>query len=148
MKRKLKLSKKNSKLKPKSGKKRRPTGRDIITFPAKVLSPVGKFLQARLKKLERRKKVIEKEDPFQDTSRIADNASPDTDAAEQFGHARVTAIKEQLDKKMIQTRKALARVRLGKYGICEDCKKMIDTDRLVAYPEATFCAKCQGKREK
>ena len=123
-------------------------GRNIITFPARLLSPVGKFLKLRLKKLKKRKRDISKEDPFKDTSRINDNASPETDAAEQFGHARVTAIKAQLDKKIIQTRKALARVRLGKYGTCEDCKKMINTDRLVVYPEATLCAKCQGKREK
>ena len=31
-----------------------------IRFPAKVLAPVGTFLQARLRKLEKRKKVIDK----------------------------------------------------------------------------------------
>jgi RNA polymerase-binding transcription factor DksA len=148
MKKKLKLLKRKSKLKRKRSKKQKVTGKNIISFPAKVLSPVGGFLQARLKKLEKRRKVIEKEDPFRDSSRVVDNASPDTDAAEQDGHARTTAIKEQLDKKIIQTRKALTRVKLGKYGICEDCKNMIDTDRLVVYPEATLCTGCQGKREK
>ena len=120
----------------------------VVKFPANLVAPVGKFLQGRLKRLEKRKKVIEKEDPFRNTSRVMDNASPDTDAAEQFGHARVSAIKEQLDKKMIQTKKALARVKIGKYGICEDCGKMIDTDRLMIYPEATLCVKCEAKREK
>ena len=120
----------------------------IIQYPKKLLSPVGNFLQASIKKLEKRKKDIEKEDPFQDTSRVVDNASPDTDAAEQFGHARTSAIKEQLDRKIIQTKQALARVRVGKYGICADCKKFIDTDRLMAYPEVTLCIKCERKREK
>ena len=78
---------------------------------------------------------------------MIDNASPDTDAAEQFGHARASAIKEQLDRKIIQTKKALSMVKIGKYGICEDCAKMIDTDRLMIYPEATLCASCQKKRE-
>ncbi|OGM08627.1 hypothetical protein A2159_03710 [Candidatus Woesebacteria bacterium RBG_13_34_9] len=121
--------------------------RNVITFPAKVLIPVQKFLQARLKKLEKTKNQVEKEDPFKDASRLIDNASPDTDAAEQFGHARISAIKEQLERRIIQTRKALTRIKIGKYGICEDCGMMIDTDRLVIYPEATFCAKCQKKRE-
>ena len=119
----------------------------VIRFPSNLLAPVGTFLKSQLKKLEKRKKDIENEDPFGDTSRIIDNASPDADAAEQFGHARISAIREQLDKKIIQTRKALTRVKLGKYGICEDCGQMIDTDRLVVYPEATFCATCQSKRE-
>jgi RNA polymerase-binding transcription factor DksA len=120
----------------------------VVQIPAKLLAPVGKFLQGKLKKLEKRKKDIEKEDPFKDTSRVLDNASPDTDAAEQFGHARTSAIKEQLERKVVQTKKALARIKIGKYGHCEDCDKIIDTDRLMVYPEATLCAKCQGKREK
>lgn len=130
--------------KKKSNKKDKDT---VLEFPKKLLEPVGKFLQDRLKTLEKRKKEIETEDPFRDTGRVVDNASPDTDAAEQFGHARTSAIKEQLDKKIIQTRKAMARVKIGKYGICEDCGEMIDTDRLMAYPEATLCARCQAKRE-
>ncbi len=132
-------------MRKKKAKKKNPR---VVKFPANLVAPVGKFLQGRLKRLEKRKKVIEEEDPFRDTSRVMDNASPDTDAAEQFGHARVSAIKEQLDKKMIQTKKALSRVKIGKYGICEDCGKMIDTDRLIVYPEATFCVKCEAKREK
>ena len=34
------------------------------------------------------------------------------------------------------------------YGICEDCGKMIDTDRLMIYPEATLCVSCEAKKEK
>ncbi|OGM18487.1 hypothetical protein A2686_02675 [Candidatus Woesebacteria bacterium RIFCSPHIGHO2_01_FULL_38_10] len=122
-------------------------GKDIIAFPSKLLNPVARFLQSRLKRLEKRKKEISKEDPFRDTTRLMDNASPDSDAAEQFGHARISAIKEELERKIIQTKKALTMIKLGKYGICEDCGRMIDTDRLVAYPEATLCANCQKKRE-
>lgn len=117
-------------------------------FPANVINPVRQFLQDRLAQLERRKKVIEEDDPFEDTSRLLDNASPDTDAAEQFGHARVMAVKGQIDRRIIQTRKALARIKIGKYGVCESCGAMIDTDRLMVYPEATLCINCEKKREK
>jgi len=137
-------NKKKTKSKTSSKKKRG----SVIQIPAKLLAPVGKFLQGRLKKLEKTKTEIEKEDPFKDTSRVFDNASPDTDAAEQFGHARTSAIKEQLERKVVQTKKALTRIKIGKYGHCEDCSELIDTDRLMVYPEATLCAKCQTKREK
>jgi DnaK suppressor protein len=120
----------------------------LIKYPAKLLKPVAHFLQERLSYLEKRKKTLEGEDPFNNEGRLVDNASPDADAEEQFGHARTSAIKEQLDRKIIQTRKALAMIKLGKYGICEDCGKMIDTDRLMVYPEATICANDQAKREK
>jgi RNA polymerase-binding transcription factor DksA len=39
----------------------------------------------------------------------------------------------------VQVRKALARIKLGKYGYCEVCGKPIDKARLEAYPEATTC---------
>ena len=123
-------------------------GKGIVAFPSKLVAPIGDFLQDKLAHLEKRKKQIEKEDPFEDSSRLMDNASPDADAEEQFGHARSAAIKEELERKIIQTRKALTRIKIGKYGICEDCGEMIDTDRLMIYPEATLCAKCQKKREK
>jgi len=119
-----------------------------VKFPANLLFPIGKLLNWRLSSLEKKKKSIEDEDPFKDTERLNDNASPDTDAAEQFGHARSTALRNELAKKIVQTKKALTSIKIGTYGICEDCGKMIDTDRLVVYPEATKCISCEEKREK
>ena len=109
-----------------------------LVFPANVLNPVGNFLKSRLSLLKKREKQIEKQDPFKDTDRLSDNASPDSDAAEQFGHEKTSAIKREIDRRIIQTRKALSRVKIGKYGICEDCGELIDTDRLMVYPEATL----------
>jgi DnaK suppressor protein len=119
-----------------------------VAFPANLLFPIGKYLGWRLASLEKKKKSIEAEDPFKDTDRLNDNASPDADAAEQFGHARSTALRNELSKKIVQTKKALTSIKIGTYGICEDCGKMIDTDRLVVYPEATKCVSCEAKREK
>lgn len=122
--------------------------KDQLSFPANLLAPIGRFLQHQISKLEKNKQNIDSEDPFKVLGRVTDNASPDTDAEEQFGHARTSAIKAQIDRNIIQTRKALSRIKIGKYGICEACGKMIDTDRLVIYPEATLCAKDAAKREK
>jgi len=118
-----------------------------LRFPATVMAPVASFLRNRLRSLKARKKEIEQEDPFKDSARLMDNASPDADAAEQFGHARVSAVRQQITRSIIQTRKALSRVKIGKYAICEDCGKLIDTDRLMIYPEATLCATDAAKRE-
>ncbi len=127
--------------------KTKKVSKDIITFPAKLLAPVASFLQDSIKNLERRKRTLSQDDPFRDGQRILDNAAPDADAAEQFGHIKTAAVKEQLDKKLKQTKRALERIKLGKYGICEDCGRMIDTDRLSIYPEATLCVTCERKRE-
>lgn len=118
-----------------------------VKFPATLLAPVGEFLKHQLTELKRRREDIGGEDPFKNPDRVLDNASPDADAEEQFGHARTSAIRRELDRKIIQTRRALARVKVGKYGICTNCGNMIDTDRLMVYPEATLCVKCEAKRE-
>lgn len=133
--------------KPTKNKKRSRVVKTIV-FPARLVAPVGIYLANQLKRLKKRRKEITKDDPFKNLERANDNAAPDTDAEEQDGHARTVAVRGQLDKKIIQTRRALARIKLGKYGVCESCNRMINTDRLIIYPEATLCTKCSSKKEK
>jgi len=128
-------------------KKKIGKNKNTIKFPANILRPIADFLSREAKKLELRKKNLSEMDPFNDPGRLIDNASPDTDASEQFGHQNVSALKTQIDRKLIQIRKALTRIKIGKYGICESCGKMIDTDRLTVMPETTLCAECAKKKE-
>jgi len=111
------------------------------------VEPIGRFLRREQKRLEKRRNEIREADPFEDVRRVSDNAAPDADAAEQFGHERAKAMREQVERKQIQIKKALARIKIGKYGICEKCGQMIDTDRLMIMPETTFCIKCEKKKE-
>ena len=129
-------------------KNKSPKLKEAIVFPQNILMPVKNFLSQNLALWEKREKELKEEDPFSHPGRVSDNASPDTDAEEQFGHAKNLAIRTELERKIIQTRRALARIYVGKYGICEKCHQMIDTDRLMIYPEATFCVKCERKSEK
>lgn len=129
-------------------KQTKDTKKGSLQFPANLLVPVGSFLKKQLSSLQKRKAVLDKEDPFKDQSRLEDNASPDADASEQFVHEKTSAVKRTIDRQIIQTRKALARIKIGKYGICESCGNMIDTDRLIIYPAATLCVNCEKNREK
>lgn len=119
-----------------------------VKYPWEVLQPVRKYLSERLQVLEKKKKDVEKSDPFMDKGRLDDNAAIDADAAEQVGHMQASAIRQTLDRSIIQVRKALSRIKFGKYGVCERCGKMIDTDRLMVMPETTLCVSCEKKREK
>lgn len=122
--------------------------KQVVAFPAKVVEPIVHFLRREEERLLKRKKEITKADPFEDVRRLSDNAAADADAAEQVGHERARAMREQVDRKLIQIRKALTRIKIGKYAICEKCGQMIDTDRLMVMPEATVCIKCEKKKEK
>jgi len=116
-----------------------------IIFPAKILEPLKKFLTKEEKKLKLRKQELEKEDPYNNTDRLIDNAATDTDAAEEFGHDRVAAMRKEVDKALIRVRKTLTKIKLGKYALCENCGCMINTDRLAVDPTASLCIKCQRK---
>ena len=118
------------------------------TYPKEILKPVEEHLNAELNKLSKRKADIEVEDPFNDRTRLDDNAAVDTDAAEQVGHMQANAVKQALDRSMIQIRKAMSRIKIGKYGLCERCGKFIDTDRLMIMPEFTLCVACEKQKEK
>lgn len=119
-----------------------------IKFPAKVTKPVEDYLKRREKKLRHQKKELEAEDPYINTDRLIDNAAVDTEAAEKSGHERVSALKTEIDKALIEIRKTLTRIKIGKYGICEKCQNMIDTDRLAIKPTATLCINCEKKNSK
>jgi RNA polymerase-binding transcription factor DksA len=120
----------------------------VIEYPKEVLKPVRDYLSSKLFGLERRKKELTREDPFEDKSRLDDNAAIDADAAERVGHMQVSALKQAMERSSIQVKKALTRIKIGKYGVCERCGKMIDTDRLMVVPETTLCVDCERKREK
>jgi len=137
------LKKKKKLVKIKKGLRAKAEG-----FPLKILRPVADFLTQEVLRLERKKKDIVEEDPFVDSRRISDNASSDTDAVEQISHAKAKALENQINRKLIQIKKALTMIKIGKYGLCEKCGKMIDTDRLMIMPETTLCVKCEKKKER
>ncbi len=128
--------------------KKSQKSRFILKYPSQLLEPIRQYLADRLSGLEKREKDLRSEDPFSDSSRLDDNAAIDADAAERVGHMQISALRQAAGKKIIQVRKALTRIKIGKYGVCERCGKMIDTDRLMILPETTVCVECEKKKEK
>lgn len=117
-----------------------------VSFPSKLLKPIAHFLEEELTRLRKTKKSIEKDDPFKDEERDEDN-SLESDVDEQLGHFHTEVKASFLNKQMVSVRRALSRIRRGKYGVCEVCHKMIDTDRLAIKPDATVCVKCEKDKE-
>lgn len=120
----------------------------MIKFPASVLGQIRGYLEQKYKDAEHQIRELRKEDPFEESDRLLDRASDDSEASAKAGHERVAALQQQMNMVLVQTRKALTKIKIGKYGICENCKKMIDTDRLAAMPTAVLCLNCEKKREK
>lgn len=87
-----------------------------------------------------------KQDPFADPDRVNDNAASDQDASEEANHERVTAIITELKNDIIAIDEAVARMDAGTYGICVNCAKPIEPERLAVMPTATLCATCERGR--
>jgi len=119
-----------------------------IKFPLTILKPVERYLQSEEKKLKEQKKALKSEDPYSYSDRVNDNAAVDTEAAEESGHERVSVLRQEIDKTLIRIRKTLTKIKLGKFGLCEGCGKMIDTDRLAIDPTASLCINCAKKDQK
>lgn len=120
----------------------------MIKFPKKLLVPITRYFEKEKKKTQKSLTSLEKEDPFADTSRLSDNAASDTEAREQFGHLRIESLKKALLSRLEKIEKAIFRVKKGKYGLCEKCGKMIDTERLAANPTAHLCVDCEKRTRK
>ena len=120
----------------------------MIKFPKRLLGPIAKYFEKEKKKTQKQLSSVEKEDPFADTDRLMDNAASDTEAKEQFGHLRAESLKKQLLSQLEKIERALFRIKKGKYGICEKCGKMINTDRLAVNPTANLCLECEKVSKK
>ena len=59
------------------------------------------------------------------------------DTASDHWHAEIVALREEIER-------ALAKIALGTYGICEGCGKPIVRDRLKALPQAALCVACKS----
>ncbi len=117
-----------------------------IKFPRSVLMPLIKYLKGEKSRLKETKKELKSEDPFITGNRDNDN-SVDSDVAENVEHDRSSAMRQQVNRSIIEIKKTLTRIKVGKYGICESCQKMIDTDRLAVNPTAEFCMACEREIE-
>lgn len=116
-----------------------------MQYPRNVLQSVWDYLKKLEGDLLKRKNLLAKEDPFADVSRLNDNASDDTEAAEQNGHVLSEAMSEETMGSLKRVRMAMKRVDDGTYGKCSKCGEMIDTDRLGIDPTADLCMGCAKK---
>lgn len=127
-------------------KKTSQGGRSVAGIPISLLQPIKKFLESEIIKWKKAEKNIKKGDPFLDDDRANRNSSEE-DVDEQVGHFESEVKASFAKKQLVQLRKALSMIKIGKYGVCERCGKMIDTDRLAVKPEVTVCIKCAREQE-
>ena len=113
--------------------------------PFDQLNAIKTRLLHQQKKVEEDLKALEDDDPALDRG-LAESSEPGTDSWIADTHGRVVAMRQNLLEILSKTKKALANIKTGKYGKCENCGKMIEAQRLKAIPTATLCIACASKK--
>lgn len=118
----------------------------MVKIPSRLLKVFKKNLEKEAKETEKRLGNFAQEDPFSDPDRLLDKATSDTGAKEEVSHERIEVLKEESKKNLSRIKKALAKIGIGKYGICEKCGKPIEKERLKILPTADRCARCARQK--
>ncbi len=113
-----------------------------ILLPKQFMSNLKDKLMSKEKKLNEEQKALIRDDPYLQQGRSTDNAETMDDVLEDTGKIVTDARMGIVRNMKTQVRKALAAIKLGRYGKCELCGRSIDIARLRAYPEATTCIDC------
>ena len=122
-----------------------------IKLPKKLPRiPFAKFkkqLSSEEEKLEKQQQKLAEENPLFEPGRTDSNPEMVAEAQEEISHRRFEAITGAIKGRLDQTKRALLRMKKGKYGLCEECGVEIDPARLKVDPSATLCLRCQEKKE-
>lgn len=107
-----------------------------------MLTPefLNKIKSKLLKKdadLKKAEVLLKKEDPYNQTERVDDNADLQDDAAEDIEHNSVQIQLSAIQKTRAQIKLALTRLKAGTYGKDTKTGETIPKERLEVYPEAT-----------
>ncbi len=74
-----------------------------------------------------------------------DRSHKDEAAEEIEQYDNLLPIEHALEERLRDIDEALEKMKRGRYGWCDNCKKEIKIERLKAVPEAKLCLKC-GKK--
>jgi prolipoprotein diacylglyceryltransferase/RNA polymerase-binding transcription factor DksA len=119
----------------------------ISKLPKIPLAKFKKQLHFEEKKLAQQQRRLTEDDPLFEPGRTEFNPEMVAEAEEEIGHRRFAAVREAVAGRSRQVKKALSRMKKGKYGICADCGRPIDPARLKVDPSVTLCLECQEKSE-
>lgn len=105
--------------------------------------------QERLKLIEEIKALSDqRNDGIDSTTDYEHYSNHEADVAtETYEAERNLALEENLRQQLAMTDAAIARFEEGTYGVCTNCGRSIDPERLEALPHADLCIDCKRQQE-
>ena len=111
-------------------------------LPKEFIELIKRQLTRKEKELQKEQASLMKEDPYLQSGRTESNSEYMDEAILEDTRKTISDAQVNIVQTMLmEVKRALAAIKIGKYGICEVCGDPIDTARLRAYPQATTCLK-------
>lgn len=120
---------------------------DMRRIKFEGIKPIRAWLSREEKKISEQEQRLKAGDPLLEPGRTQSNPEMVAEAEEEIGHRRMEAVAAVLKGRLSQVKRALVRVKSGKYGVCETCGQTIDPARLKVDPSVTLCVDCQERKE-
>lgn len=114
----------------------------------KIIEELKCKLIEEKKDLEKILEGIAKKDPhspggWQTKMPDYDGRSMEEESDEVETYQNLLSQEASLENQLKEIEAALEKIKTGEYGICENCKKEIEIERLQTYPAAKACLKCK-----
>ncbi len=114
----------------------------------KIIEELKSKLTEEKEEIEKSLKGIAQKDPHAPGGWRAsvpdfDGGSMEEESDEVENYQNLLSQETSLENQLKEINDALEKIRMGKYGICENCKKEIEIERLETYPAAKTCLKCK-----
>jgi len=112
----------------------------------KLAAEIEKKLAEQEKEFSRQVDRLTKEDPFMRQERSSERIPEFVEESREVQEKEIVDEERSLlEEQLKDTQAALARIKEGKYGICENCGEEIEPARLKANPQARYCLDCKEK---
>jgi len=109
-----------------------------------------KLIKLRLendrKKLEDQLEQLKASRPTRDRREGSPFGKREEEAAETADLENRIALEKRTSEQLAEVERALEKFDNGTYGICENCGKSINPERLEALPQALYCMECNASK--
>lgn len=119
----------------------------MATLSKNTQEKIRALLRVKKENLEKELSAFATKDPkvkddWDSTYPRIPEASMEETANEVEAYSTTLPIEHSLELQLRNVNNALERMQRGNYGTCEKCQKQMSEERLLAMPEAMFCADC------
>lgn len=118
--------------------------KEFLKRQEEILLKRKENLEKELETVAKKKKTGEKYEPkFLDVGSKEDDWAQEVQTYEEY-----LVLERNLAKTLSDINKSLKKIEKNTYGICENCQKEIEKDRLKIMPTASLCLSCANKPKK